>query len=172
MGAGVACRKPFRPLFPHLTIGGQSYRGGILDPKDNHVYLMTDASGYFAIGCSRNPKKKVSELRKVNPTIKLVSTRKESHGTASRQKGRYHERYAHRKILGEWFSLSDKEAVELLGDFDTGTTFGAIKKEVSKLKTPVDKRDTYGLRRAFEEKFVGAYPASLRPHLSRLVSEG
>jgi len=143
-----------------------------LDPRDNHVYLMTDASGFFCIGASRNPEKKARELRKANPTIRLVGTRRESHGTAYRQRDRYHKLYAHRRVSGEWFSLSNKELVGLLGDFDAKETSGAIKREVLKLKAPVDKRDSYGLRRAFKERFSGAYPATLRPHLERLPEKG
>ena len=139
-----------------------------MDPRDNHIFVMTDASGFYCIGASRNPKKKVLELRKVNPTIKLVGTRKESHGTAFRQRDRYHKTYAHRKVVGEWFSLSNKELVELLGNLDAKETSGAIKREILKLKAPVDKRDSNGLRRAFQERFSSAYPASLRPHLERL----
>ena len=140
-----------------------------MDSKDNHVLVMTDASGLFNIGASRNPEKKARELRKANPTIRLVGTRRESHGTAYRQRDRYHKLYAHRRVSGEWFSLSNKELVELLGDFDAKETSGAIKREVLKLKAPVDKRDSYGLRRAFKERFDGAYPATLRPLLRGLT---
>lgn len=143
-----------------------------MDLKDNYIYLMTDASGYYAIGASRNPKKKVLELRKVNPTVKLVGTRRESHGTTFRQRDRYHKTYAHRKVVGEWFSLSNKELVELLGDFDAKETSDAIKREVLKLKAPVDKRDSNGLRWAFKERFSGAYPTMLRPHLEALSDRG
>lgn len=143
-----------------------------MDPKDCYIYLMTDASGFFSIGCSRNPKRKVVELRRANPTLKLVSTRKRSHGTASRQVERYHKRYAHRRVVGEWFSISDKELGELLGDFDTKTTSAAIEQEITKLKVPVDKRDRTGLKRAFKERFDTAYPATLRPLLERLPDRG
>ncbi len=140
-----------------------------MNPRDNHVYMMTDASGFFSIGYSRNPKKKALELRKANPTIKLVSTKRASHGTASRRAASYHERFAHRKVVGEWFALSDRELAELLGDFDTKTTSAAIKQEITRLKVPVDKRDSIGLNRAFKERFDTAYPATLRPHLKNLT---
>ena len=143
-----------------------------MNPRDNHVYMMTDASGFFSIGYSRNPKKKALELRKANPTIKLVSTKRASHGTASRRAASYHERFAHRKVVGEWFSLSDKELVELLKDFDVQVTSAAIGEELSKLTTPVHKRDKTRLKRAFRERFSSAYPATLRPHLSRLPDKG
>jgi hypothetical protein len=143
-----------------------------LDPKKNFIYLMTDASGYYSIGYSRNPKRKALELRKVNPTIKLVSTRKESHGTASRRAASYHGKYAHRRVVGEWFALSDKELVELLKDFDVQVTSAAIGEELSKLTTPVHKRDKTGLKRAFRERFSSAYPATLRPHLQTLTDNG
>lgn len=143
-----------------------------MNPRDNHVYVMTDASGFFSIGYSRNPKRKVLELRKANPTIKLVSTRRASHGTASRRAASYHERYAHRKVIGEWFALSGKELAELLGDFDTKTTSAAIKQEITRFKVPVDKRDSTGLKRAFKERFDTAYPATLRPLLRGLPDTG
>jgi len=126
-------------------MGRQSDKDGTLDPKDNHVYVMTDASGFFCIGASRNPEKKARELRKANPTIRLVATRRESHGTAYRQKDRYHKTYAYRRITGEWFSLSNKELVELMGGFDPNSISGAIGQEMAKLKPLIEKRDRSGL---------------------------
>ena len=137
-------------------------------PKDNHIFVMTDASGFFCIGASRSPEKKARELRKVNPTIRLVGTKRESHGTAYRQRDRYHKTYAHRRITGEWFRLSKKELVELMGGFDPKSISGAIGQEMAKLKPSIEKRDRSGLERAFRERFSGAYPATLRPLLSGL----
>ena len=143
-----------------------------MDPKDNHVYVMTDASGFYCIGASRNPEKKALELRKVNPTIRLVATKRESHGTAYRQRNRYHKTYAHRRIFGEWFSLSNREFVGLLEDFDTGSISGAIGPEMAKLKPSIEKRDRNGLERAFRDRFDAAYPAMLRPLLRGLPDKG
>ena len=140
-----------------------------MDPKDNHVFVMTDASGFFCIGASRNPEKKARELRKANPTIKLVGTRKRSHGTAYRQRDRYHKLYAHRRIIGEWFSLSGKELIDLMDSFDTRSLSGAIVQEMAKLKPSIEKRDRTGLERAFRERFDSAYPATLRPLLKGLT---
>ncbi len=55
--------KPLRPLFPPWFIDGRRDRGGTLDPRDNHIFVMTDASGFFCIGASGNPEKKARELR-------------------------------------------------------------------------------------------------------------
>jgi hypothetical protein len=143
-----------------------------LDTRDNHIFVMTDASGFFCIGASRNPEKKARELRKANPTIRLVATRKESHGTAYRQKDRYHKLYAHRRITGEWFSLSNKELGEMLEDFDAEVIPGAIEREMDKVKPSIEKRDRNGLERAFRDRFVSAYPASLRPLLRGLTDKG
>ncbi len=140
-----------------------------MNPKDNHVYVMTDASGFFCIGASRNPEKKARELRRANPTIRLLATKRESHGTAYRQRNRYHKTYAHRRIFGEWFSLSNRELIEMLDDFDPRSISGAIGQEMAKLKPPIEKRDRNGLERAFRERFVAAYPATLRPHLKNLT---
>ena len=170
-GRKITCR-PLRPPFLPWYMEGQRDRGGTLDPKDNHVFVMTDASGFYCIGASRNPKKKVLELRKVNPTIKLVGTRKESHGTAFRQRDRYHKTYAHRRITGQWFRLSNKELVELMGGFDPKSISGAIGQEMAKLKPSIEKRDRTGLERAFRERFDAAYPAMLRPLLERLPDKG
>jgi hypothetical protein len=143
-----------------------------LDPKDNHIFVMTDASGFFCIGASRNPEKRARELRKANPTIRLVGTRRESHGTAYRQRDRYQKLYAHRRITGEWFSPSSKELIELMGGFDTRSISGAIGQEMAKLKPSIEKRDRSGLERAFRERFDSAYPATLRPLLERLPDRG
>ena len=143
-----------------------------MDTKDNHVFVMTDASGFFCIGASRKPEKKARELRKANPTIRLVGTRRESHGTAYRQRDRYHRLYAHGRITGDWFALSNRELVEMLSDFDTNAITGAIGQEMAKLKPSIDKRDRNGLERAFRVRFDAAYPAMLRPHLGRLPDMG
>ena len=143
-----------------------------MDLKDNHIFVMTDASGFFCIGASRNPEKKVRELRKANPTIRLVGTKRESHGTAYRQRDRYHKNYAHRRIIGEWFALSNRELIEMLGDFDARAISGAIGQEMAKLKPSIEKRDRSGLERAFRERFDGAYPATLRPLLKGLTDGG
>ena len=143
-----------------------------MDPKDNHVFVMTDASGFFRIGASRNPKKRARELRKDNPTIKLVATRREAHGTAYRRRDRYHELLSHRRITGEWFSLSGRELGEMLENFDARSISGAIGQEMAKLKPSIEKRDRSGLERAFRERFDGAYPATLRPLLSGLPDRG
>ena len=134
-----------------------------MDTKANHIFVMTDASGFYCIGASRNPEKKARELRKANPTIRLVGIRRESHGTAYRQRDRYHKLYAHRRITGEWFSLSSKELIEMLDDFDTRSISSAIGQERAKLKPSIEKRDRNGLERAFRDRFDAAYPASLRP---------
>ncbi len=143
-----------------------------MNPKANHVCVMTDASGLFCIGASRNPEKRVRELRKANPTIRLVGTRRESHGTAYRQRDRYHKLYAHRRITGEWFSLSSKELVELMDGFDTRSISSAIGQEMAKLKPSMKKRDRNGLERAFRDRFDDAYPAMLSLHLERLPDKG
>ena len=143
-----------------------------MDSKDNHVCVMTDASGLFNIGASRNPEKKVRELRKANPTIRLVATRKESHGTTYRQRDRYHKRYSHRRVTGEWFALSSKELIEMLGDFDARSISGAIGQEMAKLKPSIEKSDRSGLERAFRKRFDSAYPATLRPLLKGLTDKG
>ena len=139
-----------------------------MNPRDNHVYVMTDASGFFCIGASRNPEKRARELRKANPTIRLVATRKESHGSAYRRRDRFHKLYAHRRITGEWFSLSSRELGEMLDDFVVEVILGAVEREMDKLKPPIEERDRTGLERAFRERFDTAYPASLRPLLERL----
>ena len=143
-----------------------------MDPKDNFIYVMTDASGLFNIGASRNPERRVRELRKVNPTIRLVATRKESHGTTYRQRDRYHKRYSHRRVVGDWFALANRELIEMLSDFDTRSISSAIGQEMAKLKPSIEKRDRTGLERAFRERFDSAYPATLRPLLRGLTHRG
>lgn len=161
--------KPLRPLFAHRRYTGEHRnRGGTLDLKDNHIFVMTDASGFFCIGASRNPEKKARELRKANPTIRLVATRRMSHGSAYRWRDRYHKLYAHRRITGEWLSLPSRELGKMLDDLDSEVIPGAIGREMDKLKPSIEKRDRNGLERAFREKFDSAYPAMLRPLLMGL----
>jgi len=136
-----------------------------MEPNDNHIFVMTDASGFFCIGASRSPERKARELRKDNPTIRLVGTKRESHGTAYRQRDRYHKTYAHRKVVGEWFALSNKELIELMDGFDARSISGAIGQEMAKLEPSIDKRDRSGFERAFRERLDAAYPATLRPLL-------
>lgn len=72
-----------------------------------HIYLLKDSSGYIKIGCSENYKKRVRSLQYSNPTVKVIKLikTKDIIGLESL----LHETFAHRRIKGEWFSLTDDD---------------------------------------------------------------
>ena len=82
------------------------------------VYLATDASGMYKIGTSRDPARRIREMRTGNPTVELIA-----YGTGTSTEEKFlHEMYAKQNIEGEWFSLSDEDMLQLASDIEEGIT--------------------------------------------------
>lgn len=92
------------------TILGELYGGVILEKysSEEHMkcYLIHDGRRY-KIGQSKNPEKRVNELKTANPTCKLVS-----YSELISEKF-LHEVFAHRNVGREWFNLIDSD-VEII----------------------------------------------------------
>jgi len=77
------------------------------------IYLMRDAStGYIKIGRSKDPKYRESTLQSQKPTIELITFWQGSINTEKQ----LHEKYADKRIRGEWFSLSKSDVSAILSN--------------------------------------------------------
>lgn len=79
---------------------------------EGYVYIGFDqASRYFKIGKSINPKRRTKEIKNMNPTFDmLICFPVEDQDVFERQ---LHIKFSNRRIVGEWFDLSSKEISEL-----------------------------------------------------------
>lgn len=76
-----------------------------------HIYLIQSLeNGYFKIGISKNPSKRIEQLQTGNPSkLKLIETYKSAHANIVEKA--IQRRYEHLRKEGEWFCLSIKEEV-------------------------------------------------------------
>ena len=84
-------------------------------PNAEHVYIIQDldVSGHVKIGRTKNPQQRFYDfgvklpfevgIIRVIPTLDAVKLERE-----------LHDKYAAKRTKGEWFSLNDKEKLELL----------------------------------------------------------
>lgn len=81
-----------------------------------YIYLIqSQEDGYYKIGVSKHPKKRVKQLQTGNSSeLKLVESYQSEH--AHKVEKALQRRYSHMKKEGEWFDLSIKEDVSFLSD--------------------------------------------------------
>ena len=81
-----------------------------------HIYLIQSIeNGYYKIGVSKHPKKRVEQLQTGNSSeLKLIESYQSEH--AHKVERALQRRYAYLKKEGEWFDLSIKEDVSFLSD--------------------------------------------------------
>ena len=81
-----------------------------------YIYLIqSQEDGYYKIGVSKHPKKRVKQLQTGNSSeLKLVESYQSEH--AHKVEKALQRRYAHLKKEGEWFDLSIKEDNSFLTD--------------------------------------------------------
>jgi len=81
-----------------------------------YIYLIQSLEdGYYKIGVSKHPKKRVKQLQTGNSSeLKLVETYQSEH--ANKIEKSLHRRYSYLKKEGEWFDMSIKEDVSFLTD--------------------------------------------------------
>ena len=81
-----------------------------------YIYLIQSLEdGYYKIGVSKHPKKRVKQLQTGNSSeLKLVESYQSEY--AHKVEKALQRRYAHMKKEGEWFDLSIKEDVSFLSD--------------------------------------------------------
>lgn len=81
-----------------------------------YVYLIqSQEDGYYKIGVSKHPNKRVKEHQTGNPSeLKVVHTYLSEH--ARKIETTLKNRYSYLKKEGEWFDLSIKEDVKFLTD--------------------------------------------------------
>lgn len=80
-------------------------------PKMN-TYLMTDDSGYVKIGKAINIEKRLQNFKTGNPTIKLIAYIEKN------IESELHKYFEKERFIGEWFSLSDNDVLDLINGFD------------------------------------------------------
>lgn len=72
-----------------------------------HIYLMFDpSSGLYKIGRSSNPITRLKGVQKERSLTQLIYT---SPKCAVRTETTLHKIFAHKRIIGEWFDLSDSD---------------------------------------------------------------
>ena len=78
-----------------------------------YIYLIQSLeNGYYKIGKSKNPNKRIEQLQTGNSSeLKMISTY-QSDGFSNKIEKVLHRKYFHLKKEGEWFELSIKEEVE------------------------------------------------------------
>jgi len=81
--------------------------------KDEVVYLVeADGIGRWKIGRTINVKRRETELQRQSPVpIRIVHTIETKESRALELF--LHQRYAHARVIGEWFALSDAEVAEI-----------------------------------------------------------
>ena len=81
-----------------------------------YIYLIQSIeNGYYKIGVSKHPKKRVKQLQTGNSSeLKLIESYQSEH--AHKVERTLQRRYAYLKKEGEWFDLSIKEDVSFLSD--------------------------------------------------------
>ena len=81
-----------------------------------YIYLIQSIeNGYYKIGVSKHPKKRVKQLQTGNSSeLKLIETYQSEY--AHKVERTLQRRYSYLKKEGEWFDLSIKEDVSFLSD--------------------------------------------------------
>ena len=81
-----------------------------------YIYLIqSQEDGYYKIGVSKHPKKRVKQLQTGNSSeLKLIESYQSEH--ANQIERSLHRRYSYLKKEGEWFDMSIKEDVSFLTD--------------------------------------------------------
>lgn len=80
------------------------------------VYLMKNmANGYYKIGKGLSPFTRERTLQAQEPDVRLLVS-VETDAAFERQ---MHQRYAHRRVRGEWFSLDHGDLFALASSFET-----------------------------------------------------
>jgi predicted GIY-YIG superfamily endonuclease len=82
----------------------------------NHVYLIQSLeNGYYKIGVSKNPNKRIKQLQTGNPaTLKLITIFKTEH--SYRIESFFHKRFSHCRREGEWFELNIQNELDFLNE--------------------------------------------------------
>lgn len=98
-----------------LTDKQETTTGTKPDGEDCYVYLMIDLiNNYHKIGISNKPKYREKTLQSEKPTIEMLcSKRFPNRKIAASFEQALHQTYGDKRIRGEWFDLTDKEAQEL-----------------------------------------------------------
>jgi hypothetical protein len=82
--------------------------------KTTYIYLLVgyiDGEIRYKIGLSNDVKRRLSELRTANPSIKLVMKVEILHKFSFKIEKSFHNKYKYNNVGGEWFSLT-KENID------------------------------------------------------------
>ncbi len=80
-----------------------------------YTYLMKDDSnGYYKIGMSNNPTYRERTLQSAKPTITLLCSKEFSSREEAREHEKYlHNKYADKRLRGEWFKLTELDIINV-----------------------------------------------------------
>lgn len=76
------------------------------------TYLMTDASGFIKIGKAICLDERLTTFKTENPTIRIIAV------INYNIKGKLHKIYSSKRIVGEWFDLSQNDVLDLINDYE------------------------------------------------------
>lgn len=80
--------------------------------KGQYIYLIEGKRGYFKIGRTRRPRKRIRKLSVILPfDIDVIHLIKTNDMVAAEQY--MHERYQHKRVRGEWFELAPEDIAEI-----------------------------------------------------------
>lgn len=96
---------------------------------NGYVYMGLDATKtLFKIGFSRDPYRRAKEIQKMNPTFQLLAF---AQVPDMRTAEKYlHEKFATKRVVGEWFALSFLEVSEAVNYKVTETEIQKIVEEM------------------------------------------
>lgn len=101
--------------YEYDDINSDYYGDSFNDSEPCYTYLMQDATnGYYKIGMSKNPEYRERTLQSEKPTISLHCFKRFHTRQEARELEKHlHNRYAHKHIRGEWFSLSVIDVMDI-----------------------------------------------------------
>lgn len=83
----------------------------VLKDRPGYIYLVK-ASGYYKIGLSKQPKVRFSQIGLQLPfpfeVLHIISAT-----NMYETESKLHQKYAHQRLNGEWFSLTESEVAEI-----------------------------------------------------------
>lgn len=150
----LLCRGMPPARSPTLTRAGilLSKKGVIMSGK---VYLCFDGSGLWKIGITKDEKKRLSQMRTGNPTIRMLFALTIDNPAVTELE--LHTKFENKRVAGEWFDLSPEDLFYLfkkfLGEQNTHTLndFETMHRVISKEKRAADYEWLAELDKRFEE---------------------
>lgn len=80
--------------------------------ENGFVYIGIDETKkYYKIGKTKDVKRRLKEIRHMNPTFKILFTLQPDQVTEAEAERFLHNLYSEKRVIGEWFDLSIDDIV-------------------------------------------------------------